>query len=445
MIEGLLLFFYLLIIISIILVINQQKYANTPLSNIFLMSFFAKLIGGLAFAAIYKFYYGGGDTLNYFHDCKVLNEAFLNDPIAALKIVFFPKDSFSYDTFTYTSRMWYDHDPASFWVVRLIGPLTVIAFNSFWITTVLVSTISFFMIWSFYFALVKLYPRIYKNLAIAILFMPSIFFWGSGIMKDTLTFSFLALILKVLIDAHRGKFSLSSILVAIICFFFTISIKAYVAACLAPAIIIYLVIRFKKLIPNPTVRSIVTPVFLATTIAASIVVLNYFSEYLGKYSLDNFEETVEVYGWWHETVVNHYQGGQGSYYTLGFEAGNGITALILKFPLAVNVSLFRPYLWEVKNVVMLITALESFFVLTITFLIIKRRGFPKVVAYIFSNPIVSFCMIYSLLFLFAVGLASNNFGALARYKIPGLALYMLAMYITDLGLSPKKVKNKPIR
>ena len=114
MVEGLLLFFYLLIIISIVLIINQQKYANTPLSNIFLLGFFAKLIGGLAFAAIYMFYYGGGDTLNYFQDCKILNEAFLNDPIAALKIVFLPKDSFSYDTFTYTSRMWYDRDPAFF-------------------------------------------------------------------------------------------------------------------------------------------------------------------------------------------------------------------------------------------------------------------------------------------------------------------------------------------
>ncbi len=444
MVEGLLLFFYLLIIISIVLIINQNKYARTPLSNIFLLGFFAKLIGGLAFAAVYKFYYGGGDTLNYFHDCKILSEALLNDPIAALKIIFSPKDSFSYDTFTYTSRMWYDNDPPSFWVIRLIGPLTVLAFNSFWVTTVLVSTISFFMIWSFYFALIKLYPRIYKNLAIAILFMPSIFFWGSGIMKDTLTFSFLALILKVLIDAHRGKFALSSIIIAIICFILTISIKAYVAACLIPAIIIYVVIRFKKSIPNTTIQSIVTPLFLVTTAAISVIVLNYFSEYLGKYSLDNFEETVEVYGWWHETVVNHYQGGDGSVYTLGFEGGGGLTGLLLKFPLAVNVSLFRPYLWEVKNVVMLMTALESVFVFIITFQVIRKRGFLKVLGYLFSNPLVSFCITYALLFLFAVGLASNNFGALARYKIPGLTLYLLAVFITDFGLTPKRVKNKSI-
>ncbi len=420
------------------MVIHQQKYANTTLSKTFLLGFFVKLIGGLAFAAVYEFYYGGGDTLNYFRDCKILNEAFLNDPIAAFKIVFFPKATFSYDVFNYTSRMWYDRDPASFWVIRIIGPLTVIGLNSFWITTSLVSTLSFFMIWSFYRSLIKVYPRIYKNLAIAILFMPSIFFWGSGIMKDTLTFSFLAIILKVLLDIHRGKYSIINMLIAILCFYFTISIKAYVAACLIPAIIIYLVIRFKTLIPNRTIRSIVTPIFLLTTAATSIVILNYFSEYLGKYSLDNFEETVEVYGWWHETVVNHYQGGQGSYYSLGFEAGNGISALILKFPLAVNVSLFRPYLWEVKNIVMLMTALESFFVLIITLQIIKRRGLKQVIGYLFSNSIVSFCIIYSLLFLFAVGLASNNFGALARYKIPGLALYMLAIYITDYGLSPKK-------
>lgn len=438
MIEGLLLFVYLIIIIAVVMIIHQQKYSNTPLSNIFLLGFFAKLIGGLAFAAIYKFYYGGGDTLNYFRDCKILNEAFLNDPISALKIVFLPKESYSFDIYKYTSQMWYDRDPASFWVVRIIGTLNLFGLNNFWITTCLTSTISFFMIWNFYFSLIRLYPRIYKNLAIAILFMPSLFFWGSGIMKDTLTISFLAIILKALIDIHRKEYTITTILIACICFYLTLSIKAYVAACLVPAAVIYLVIRFKTLIPNKTIRSIVTPVFLLTTAAVSVVVLNYFSEYLGKYSLDNFEDTVEVYGWWHETVVNHYQGGQGSVYSLGFEGGNGITGLILKFPLAVNVSLFRPYLWEIKNAVMLMTALESFFVLLVTIRIIKKNGVIQFSSHLFSDPLISFCITYSLLFLFAVGLASNNFGALARYKIPGLTLYMLAIYLVDYSLSLKK-------
>ena len=95
---------------------------------------------------------------------------------------------------------------------------------------------------------------------------------------------------------------------------------------------------------------------------------------------------------------------------------------------------------------MLMTALESFFVFIVTFQVIRKRGLQKVLGYLFSNPLVSFCITYSLFFLFAVGLASNNFGALARYKIPGLALYMLALYITDFrAYSAKKSKNKPIR
>ena len=33
------------------------------------------------------------------------------------------------------------------------------------------------------------YPRMTKELAIAFLFIPSVIFWGSGIMKDTYTFT----------------------------------------------------------------------------------------------------------------------------------------------------------------------------------------------------------------------------------------------------------------
>ena len=388
------------------------------------------------------FYYGGGDTLNYYRDCSILFDAFTNDPILPVKIIFLPSLNYSYDTQVYLSNMIFDRDPASFWVVRIIGPINLLGLNSFWITTVLVSTMSFFMIWSFYFALIKLYPRAYKKLAIAVLFMPSLFFWGSGIMKDTLTFSFLAFILKTLIDTHRGTYKTKNICFSLLFFYATLSIKAYVAACLIPALAIYYIIRFKSVIPNPTIRSLVTPFFLAITAGVSIFILNYFSEYLGKYSLDKFEETVEVYGWWHERVVNYYQDGDGSYYTLGYEAGNGITGLILKFPLAVNVSLFRPYLWEIKNIVMLMTALESFFVLIVTIQVIRRRGLIKVLSQLFTTPLISFCITYALLFLFAVGLASNNFGALARYKIPGLALYMIALYLTDYELSPKKPRNK---
>jgi hypothetical protein len=42
---------------------------------------------------------------------------------------------------------------------------------------------------------------------------------------------------------------------------------------------------------------------------------------------------------------------------------------------------------------------------------------------IVKDPYVLFCLVFSLIFAFAVGISSYNFGALSRYKIPCLPFY----------------------
>jgi hypothetical protein len=94
-------------------------------------------------------------------------------------------------------------------------------------------------------------------------------------------------------------------------------------------------------------------------------------------------------------------------------------------PQAVNVSLFRPYLWEVNNPLMLLAALESLALLGLTiFVIIRARGtiFRWLV-----QPEVLFCLAFSLIFAFSVGVSTYNFGTLSRYKIPLMPFYLVAI------------------
>jgi len=46
-----------------------------------------------------------------------------------------------------------------------------------------------------------------------------------------------------------------------------------------------------------------------------------------------------------------------------------------------------------------------------------------------KDPTIQFCLIFSLVFAFAVGISSFNFGALSRYKIPCLPFYALALIL----------------
>ena len=103
--------------------------------------------------------------------------------------------------------------------------------------------------------------------------------------------------------------------------------------------------------------------------------------------------------------------------------------MIRKFPLAVNVTLFRPYLWEAYNPVMLLSALESFFTLLLTVYILFQVGIRHLFSLLASRPVVVFCLLFAIAFSFSVGISTYNFGSLVRYKIPMFPFYLSGLFI----------------
>ena len=83
--------------------------------------------------------------------------------------------------------MW--RDQSTFSVSRYSTLFCLIGAKSFIITSFIVCCFSYVGIWKFYRLLNILYPGYEKGLAYIILFLPSIAFWGSGIMKDSYTVS----------------------------------------------------------------------------------------------------------------------------------------------------------------------------------------------------------------------------------------------------------------
>jgi hypothetical protein len=98
-----------------------------------------------------------------------------------------------------------------------------------------------------------------------------------------------------------------------------------------------------------------------------------------------------------------------------------------KAPQAINVALFRPYLWEVRNPLMFISAIESFVILLFTLYVffVQRHVFFKMLL----DPNVIFCLLFCLTFAFAVGISTYNFGTLSRYRIPMLPFYVMALVL----------------
>ena len=142
-----------------------------------------------------------------------------------------------------------------------------------------------------------------------------------------------------------------------------------------------------------------------------------------RYNITMLAETAKItaydirYGWGARS-------GDGSGYTLGELDGSWQSMLSLA-PQAINISLFRPYLWEVQNPLMLLSALEALVLLTLTSYIIWRARW-ELYTYL-QTPDVLFCLVFATVFAFAVGVSTFNFGTLSRYKIPMMPYFLLML------------------
>ncbi|MFT6828639.1 MAG: hypothetical protein ACI9GZ_003758, partial [Bacteroidia bacterium] len=53
--------------------------------------------------------------------------------------------------------------------------------------------------------------------------------------------------------------------------------------------------------------------------------------------------------------------------------------------------------------------------------------YKKRLLVVFDDPFLVFCLIFSILFAFAVGVSTANFGTLMRYKIPMMPFFLILL------------------
>lgn len=383
-----------------------------------------RVFGALAVGFLYQFYYDGGDTFAYHtHGSRPLWEAIIDSPLDGVSLLFV-NGEYGPGIWDTANRIWYWNDPQSFFVIRLAAILDLFTFSSYSGTAVLFAMIAFAGGWMLFLTFYKMYPGMHRWVAFSVLFIPTVVFWGSGIFKDTVTLSALGAATyafhRIFLE-RKGKISL--ILLMLFSFWVIFSIKKYILLCFLPAVLLWWVATHLSRISSMMLRMILAPL---TTIVA--VILAYYAVLMvgeddPRYHISKLAATARMtaydirYGWGART-------GEGSGYTLG-ELDGSWQSMIALGPQAINISLFRPYLWEVSNPLMLLSALEGLVFLILTLHLVVRIRW-KLFSYL-RMPNVLFCLVFALVFAFAVGVSTFNFGTLSRYKIPMMPYYMLAI------------------
>ena len=400
-----------------------RPYVTNDLTRrYFLPALTVRILGALFLGIIYQFYYSGGDTFNYHtHGSRVIWEAIVNDPSEGMKLMMVSGED-QWIAYKYSSQILFFGDPSSYFIVKLATIFDLFTFSTYSATAVLFGVVSFIGMWLFFKTFIDSFTKLHRWIAFAVLFVPSVIFWGSGILKDSIVLACVGMLTysakKIFIDKQIRSVS---ILLLLLSLFVIYKVKIYVLLCFFPAALLWIYASAFYKIRSAVLKGLLVPFVLLLIVVSGYYAVLKIGEDDRRYSLENLARTARITAY----DIGFYSGkNAGSGYSLG-ELDDSFTGMAKLAPAAINVSLFRPYLWEVKNPLMLLSALESFAFLVLTIYVVfkKRSLFFRS----FGDPNVLFCMTFSIMFAFAVGVSTFNFGTLARYKIPLLPFYTLAL------------------
>jgi hypothetical protein len=430
-------FIYLFVIYFCAIVYKNRKIKTNPEYKYFILGLSAKLFGGIGFAVFSIYYYQGGDTFVFFNAAEGLRNYFFTDFRNALDVFFISADKLNLEKYNFAPVYSYILNASDVLnIVKITTLVNFVAFGSYLISSIFFSLFSFIGLWSAYTNLCMLYQKSAKYMMIAFFLIPTALLWSSGILKDTITIGVIGFILYAFSNVFIFKKKIIiSFLITLIGAYLLLLLKPYILYILFPCLFIWVQSNIKNLIKNTFIRSLIKPIIILVLIVSAYFIAGSVSESAGKYNVENIENSLKGFQAWHEYLAeNRDQSG----YTLG-EMELTPIGILKKAPEALNVTFFRPYLWEARNLPTFLGALESLILLMLfAYLIIKLR--LKFFKIIFKNKEVFFLMIFALIFGVMVGVSSYNFGALSRYKIPAELFFILSL-ILIYGETKKEIKS----
>ncbi len=383
----------------------------------------------MAFTILTQFYFKGGDTSMFYQATKDLRTAISDKPdnlwlILKTQQVTFKSPLFNYFYYDgYTEDIIYNYmlSAANFFPPKLALLPSFMFWNSFLCINMFFGFFALGGAIRLFKTFVHFYPSLYREIAMACLFLPGVCFWSAGLLKDPVTFGCVGYILYAFLNIaiKKKKIFISAVWI-VVCGLMLFFIKVYILLVLILSILVWQFAEFNKLIKNKTLRNIFAGMTLVISLGVSYLLLNYFTSFEAaqQYQLDKVAGNAEFQRQMYANIAQHTN---DSHFTI-----NTSNPVLMVFG-GISATFFRPFLWEINSPIALLSAAESlaFLLLTINFMV--KKGVKKFFALPFSDPRILMCFVFALVFAVAVGTASANFGALSRYKIPCMPFYLIML------------------
>lgn len=319
----------------------QIKYRS-----VYFIGLLLKLIFGITLGLIYKYYYDDGDTFHYYHDALIVNNVIASHPLVVFSLFF--SEDWSYLS---NSTIHYIQQARALTFSKFLGLLLFLSGKSYWLLSLWLSFLSYLGIYIFVDFCRKRLPKLHHSALAIFMFIPSIVFWSSGVIKEVLALPAILLItipiLKIFIDKKLEKHDFILLLLAGLILG---SIKYYVLAALLLSFAPFVAIElwFKNL----KAKWIVWAIFTILLLGVGPIIHPNFTP-------DNFFAAIVRS---HDFIVA--QNGEGAIHFYYLEPH--ILAFLINAPLALFSGLFRPMVFEIDSALSFIVSLENIVILGLT-------------------------------------------------------------------------------
>lgn len=402
--------------------------------KIFFTAFFLRMLGSVAYSMLVQYYYGYGDSFTYYKGSSFISSQLLKS-LDNVKYFFASSEEL---------QQWFNIEDGDMGlsgymgissnntVMKIAAVISFLSFNKFMIISLFFGLFSFAGQWKLFEVFNDYNKGRYQNLmAIAVLYTPSIWFWGSGLMKDSLCLGATGFIISILYNnIHKKQVSIRSWLLLPLIILLLYTIKNYILIIIAVSLALTFFVRYTFRIRNMLLRTGVIIFFFIT--ALGILYFADFSTIINNVVEESYMQ-IQSFSQNYQALQLEDERSKAGVQFENIDAS--LTGILAKSPEAIFTCLYRPFLWESRKLIIFFTSLESTMLLLVTiYLLVKSRvaGFFRIC---FSNGLIFFSFTACIFFALIIGFTTFNFGTMIRYKIILLPFYyfMLVAVFTKLS------------
>lgn len=385
--------------------------------------FLLKIVSGFALLFMYTYYYtdrSTSDIYKYFDDGVVMYKALFHNPLDYIKMLFGVLNDNEYFTYTYYNQMshWFRSFESNIFsdshaIIRFNAFVMLFSFGHIGVHVVFMVFLSFVGLTALYRFFLNYAKKSKIGLFVAVFLLPSVLFWGSGLLKEGLIFFSLGLLLYEFNKISK-RFNLFSLFWIVFSCLLLIHTKIFIVLIVTPLLISLL---YSEIMDKRKVK------YLFVTVVAVFFILGFFTFYniagLNLFSMivQKQNDFVQLALQESASSLLHERFLELSFFSFTYE-------LLIGF---FNVA-FRPLIFIDNSIVYLPNILENMVIICLMIGVI----FFRVNLNRFELSLVHFCFWFVMGIYVITGITVPILGAIVRYKVIAMPfLFAIMMILID--------------